>query len=79
MLHGYVVSVDDTALTLLYDDLDRSGGLRRIPTGDVEARYVCSADLPLGSPFTSPTTGLERLISAARQVPAYVPEPCLRP
>ncbi|MHC1563222.1 hypothetical protein ACR9E3_30055 [Actinomycetospora sp. C-140] len=79
MLYGYVVSVDDTSVTLLYDDLDRSGGLRRIPTGDVEARYVCSADAPRGSPFFSPTTGLERLISAARQVPPYVPEQCLRP
>lgn len=39
---GYVVSVDDTSVTLLYD----SGGLRRILNRDIEERAVC----PLGSP-----------------------------
>ncbi|SDG48287.1 hypothetical protein SAMN05216377_11281 [Pseudonocardia oroxyli] len=37
---GWVLAVDDVSLTFAY----RDGGIRRIPTGDIEARHICPND-----------------------------------
>jgi hypothetical protein len=72
---GYVVGVDDTMLTLAY----LGGGVRKIPTDQVEGRFVCPTHSPVGGLTSEPRNGAQVLLDTTRSAPPYVPPECVTP
>lgn len=67
---GYVLSVDDTSLLLLYKD----GGLRQIPVGDVKKRLVCPQDSAAMYGLHDPMPSVLQLILGHNG--RYAPDEC---